>query len=471
MDNGINETNDYSPVDQPAVPPPASPPPFEGSENGIAAGSAYESGGSNDVDETLAMHAQPYADLTSRAPASAISTTTGNVSDMLAGTPYGDIQNQQKALAQNAYAAQQKYIQSIQDSQNQYQTDVTTHAAATKAELAKIQSDGDQYVKQIADGKIDPNSVWHKADTGNKIAATIGLALGAFGASLGKSPNYALQIYQNAQDRDIEAQKANLGKAQTLYSMNMQKYGNAVAADAATRLQMNQAYQGKLQAAGLGLQSAQSAQALQQANIGLQQQSIPLALQLAQFRATGQILNGGGPSGSTGQGGMPQSQVPQSILTDPVMSKRLVNVPQMDGSNRTYMAMSDPQAEMMQKYEPMVGKTASLLQQLDQIGPMALAKIGDAPAKASALMAQLKSTLPALQNLQIGSSRPAGESGIDAAEQSISDPTSVRDLFSKGVKSNVLFRNILEDAERQRSQNLIGYKSMTSIPKGNPGFK
>lgn len=94
--------------------------------------------------------------------------------------------------------------------------------------------------------------------------------------------------------------------------------------------------------------------------------------------------------------------------------------------------MSDPQAEMMQKYEPMVGKTASLLQQLDQIGPMALAKIGDAPAKASALMAQLKSTLPALQNLQIGSSRPAGESGIDAAEQSISDPTSVRDLFRKG---------------------------------------
>lgn len=103
-------------------------------------------------------------------------------------------------------------------------------------------ADGDkrlQEIEQISqqvnkETEINPNRYWQNMTTGNKIAASIGIALGAIGAAMqGSGENQALKIINNAIERDIEAQRNaaqnarnKLGDAITLYQMMLNKYGD-----------------------------------------------------------------------------------------------------------------------------------------------------------------------------------------------------------------------------------------------------
>jgi hypothetical protein len=77
--------------------------------------------------------------------------------------------------------------------------------------------------KEIGDGKIDPNRLWASKSTGAKFASIIGVVLGGIGGGMMKTGrNSALEVINNATQRDVRAQEMELGKKQSLLSSNMQ---------------------------------------------------------------------------------------------------------------------------------------------------------------------------------------------------------------------------------------------------------
>ena len=72
--------------------------------------------------------------------------------------------------------------------------------------------------KDILNGKEDPNRLWGSMDTGRKILAAASLLLGgvAVGASGLRIENGAYQVLDKAIQRDIEAQRQNLGRKKSI---------------------------------------------------------------------------------------------------------------------------------------------------------------------------------------------------------------------------------------------------------------
>jgi hypothetical protein len=101
------------------------------------------------------------------------------------------------------------------------------------------------FADDVAKSGVDPDRFWHSKDTGGRIMAGIGLALGGMGAGLTHGPNLAFQAIQSAIARDIDAQKADMGKKQSLYSMAMDRFKDE---QIAGQWALSQAYQlGQLQ--------------------------------------------------------------------------------------------------------------------------------------------------------------------------------------------------------------------------------
>ncbi len=82
--------------------------------------------------------------------------------------------------------------------------------------------------------KIDPNRYMSSLGTGKRILAGIGMFFGGLGNSTA-----LMDMLDKNIDRDIDAQKAELGKKQTLFSMNMQRFNNIKEAEEQTRLNMH----------------------------------------------------------------------------------------------------------------------------------------------------------------------------------------------------------------------------------------
>jgi hypothetical protein len=139
-----------------------------------------------------------------------------------------------------------------------YQAKLADQMDQQQAQQAQKQGDRqrsfDDQVRQLQQSmatfnseKIDPSHFWASRSTGQKMLAGIGLALGAMGSAFTGGPNQALGIIQSAIDRDIEAQKANLSKAQqgvqnqaSLLGIYRQKFQDDAQAEAATRATMLQ---------------------------------------------------------------------------------------------------------------------------------------------------------------------------------------------------------------------------------------
>jgi hypothetical protein len=84
----------------------------------------------------------------------------------------------------------------------------------------------DKLANDIATERVDPNRFWHSQSLAGKIASGVALVLGGIGAGLTGGPNLAMNILGAAVDRDIDAQKANLGKKQSLLSHYLQRGHN-----------------------------------------------------------------------------------------------------------------------------------------------------------------------------------------------------------------------------------------------------
>lgn len=99
-------------------------------------------------------------------------------------------------------------------------------AAGLQKDYADNQARQDAISADILNGKIEPNRLWHNMGTGQKVSAVIGMILGGIGAGMTHGPNYAAQVIDKAIDRDMEAQKIDLGKKQSQLGYYLQRGHN-----------------------------------------------------------------------------------------------------------------------------------------------------------------------------------------------------------------------------------------------------
>lgn len=151
-------------------------------------------------------------------------------------------------------------------------------------------------VKAIQDQHIDPKHYVQSMSTGSRIANAFGLILGGASAGTLGGENPALKVLQSNIDRDIDAQKAELGKKNNLLEANMQRFHNNEAAATMTKSMLNDMMAMRLkQIAGTNIGPMAQARAMQAAG-ALHANSAQLlgqaAWQEAMFKQMGQ---GGGP--------------------------------------------------------------------------------------------------------------------------------------------------------------------------------
>lgn len=223
------------------------------------------------------------------APPIAQPSISGDVSRAFAQKEAG-IQSMAQAHAQAGQDQAKIYEQQAKQAQ-ELQQQYAVKQAELDAEHKKL-------FDAVTNHKVDSSRLWNNMSTGNKVLAAVSVALSGIGAGMQGQPgkNVALEVIQKAIDRDIDAQKAELGKKQTLLSENMRRYGNLQAATQATMLQYNAIAQANVSRVAA---SANSAQARAQARMlmgDLNLQAAAIKQSLAQQQVRQSIMNGGGLS-------------------------------------------------------------------------------------------------------------------------------------------------------------------------------
>lgn len=115
-------------------------------------------------------------------------------------------------------------IQNQQDQQKSYQD-----------HYAGLEQERQAFMHDIQNQHIDPEHYWNNKSTVGKVAGIIGIILGGFGAAAGQE-NGALSVLNAHINRDIDAQKAELGKKENLLSQNMKQFNNLKDATDMTRV-------------------------------------------------------------------------------------------------------------------------------------------------------------------------------------------------------------------------------------------
>lgn len=117
------------------------------------------------------------------------------------GAAEADIEKENQALEQKAYT---EYRQKFADIQAEYKNAVS----------------------DVEKQHINPNRYQESQTSGQKVMTAIGIFLGGLGAGMTKGENPAMKWLNDQINRDIEAQKAQLGKSSTLLSAYAQQFGN-----------------------------------------------------------------------------------------------------------------------------------------------------------------------------------------------------------------------------------------------------
>lgn len=219
------------------------------------------------------------------------------------------------------YARQEEERQRIQD----------VHAD----NLAKLDQESKTLFDNYMSGKIDPNRVWNSMSTGNKVLAGISVLLGGLSQGLtGGKSNPAMDVIDAAIDRDIDAQKANLGKYGSLLSFNMQKYNRLDTAMAATRLNLLDITQAQINQSAAKMNSKIAIDQAAMANAELEVKKNQLKQAIANQQSINQVTQA--------PGGIPRSQ----ILKLPEEQRKSLVL--MDNGNY-YQAVSEKDAETVKK--------------------------------------------------------------------------------------------------------------------------
>lgn len=368
---------------------------------------------------------------------------------------YKGVQAQAGAQMQMA-KAQEQALRQYQDQQAVHQLNYEKNLADINQEQAGLQ-------KQLADGKIDPKRYFKNMDTGSRISTAIGLILGGIGSGLTHGPNVALQLMDKAVDKDIEAQKADLGKTHSLLSLNMQKYHNLQTAEAATRLQYNTVLQTQLQVAQSKATNGLAASALHMQLGKLQQQDAIYKQQIALATTKASALGAG-----TGEGGISLGHEPGLLLNDPKYRETRVEV-----NGKAYSAADKGAAEKLRSVETLAGPVVNGVQRLKELSSNPTVRFAGSPAnlEAHSIMAGLSTRMPLMAGAMVGAKR-VNEPEIKAQAERFQDPTRF-DQTLGGIKSDSFLKELENEVEGMRAQHLVGYKPGNSFisPSSSGGGK
>lgn len=254
---------------------------------------------------------QPSAAPTSAPPSAAKVPATGaqQAAPAAVSDPYGDAASLEGGLLQRGIGEQKAGLNAqataeanLGQQQAKIQQDNASHLQEAMGKyqqrLDQLDQEHANYLKDLQDGHIDPNYMINSMSTGQKALTGIGLLLGGFGQGLMHgSSNQALDFLNKQIDRDIESQKADLGKKENLLSVNMRQYGNIHDAMEATRVQLQAATSAKLgQAASEATGPLAQARATQAAG-ALDSESAARFGALRMRQGLGAALNSGSQSG------------------------------------------------------------------------------------------------------------------------------------------------------------------------------
>ncbi len=174
-----------------------------------------------------------------------------------------------------------------------YSQSLKEHQTATQQHFEALQREHDSIVQDIQNSHIDPNRMWSNKSSGEKAGAILGMVLGGIGSGLTGQPNAALHVIQTQIDRDIDAQKMDIGKKQSLLSDNYHQTGNLFQAEQLTRLQMSAVLEGQLRASATRVGGAEAQARAEQAIAAARQSLIGPMMQAAQFQAMSGMISGG----------------------------------------------------------------------------------------------------------------------------------------------------------------------------------
>lgn len=179
------------------------------------------------------MSAPPQA----TAPATPTEATTPAPEAPKAGATQGD-----KLLSafDKQTQEQAKILQDSQEEQKALIKDAADTYQATKDEYA-------HFIHDVQNQHIDPDHLWNSKSDAGRAATIIGIMLAGFSPTA--NPNAAVQELDKAIDRDIDAQKAELGKKNSLLSANMQHFKDLGQAIEMTRAMQAGAVSEKMKAA------------------------------------------------------------------------------------------------------------------------------------------------------------------------------------------------------------------------------
>jgi hypothetical protein len=174
-----------------------------------------------------------------------------------------------KATGQLGANQAQIYHQNAQNQQDLMDT-YADHVAGLTQEYNDFRDD-------IKNSQIDPKHYMNNMSTFDTIRTGIGIILGGAGGG----ENQVLKMVQGRIEQDIDAQKANLGKKESLLSANMRQFGNLRDATDMTRLMMNGAAANEINEQASKSASPLAAAKAQQLNGLIEQQKGPIIGQMA----------------------------------------------------------------------------------------------------------------------------------------------------------------------------------------------
>lgn len=144
----------------------------------------------------------------------------------------------------------------------------------------------------LKNGHIDPNRFLNNMSLGKKLSTSVGLILGGMGAgSSGANPVF--EHLQGQINRDIEAQRAELGKKQSLLDINFKQFGNLKDATQMTQLMMMDMVKNNIAEAGAKSQDPLAKARAQQAIGQIDTQAAPIMSQIAMRRTMMGAMNSG----------------------------------------------------------------------------------------------------------------------------------------------------------------------------------
>lgn len=182
---------------------------------------------------------------------------------------------------------------------------------------AEFKAKDDAYQKRIEQSKVDPNRIYKNQSTGSKILAGISMVLGGFGAVAGQ-PNMAVQMMNDAVNRDVDAQKNDQEKTMNLWKMNRQAYGDDLQANLATRNQILTGVQLQVQKAAASTTNIQAQQNAMQFLHQIQQEKI----QNNRLQSIMSVQSSSGPGKGTLIQADPSSLVNQ-LVKDPKQQEKV----------------------------------------------------------------------------------------------------------------------------------------------------